>query len=247
MLSTKIHTDFRQYMLEANDHSFEALLLTPQKFTKALVVLIHGYNRFGAWEMFWPARRMLLEGFAVILPSQLGFGESRGYRDYCGPSTVDGIHTLIQKIAQENGQLNKLKIALWGISRGATVASLMVGKYPTTYTSSILQAGIYDMKADYEWKNKDIGIKNNIEMETGATDEAFAKRSAINLVEQIQTPLLIMHGGKDDVISANQARAFVSALQSEHELIILEEKGHKISGPNEINKYVIPFLQKHLI
>lgn len=241
---------FFQYIDEdENKKSMEALLLLPEEGQpNALVVLIHGFNKFGAWEHIFQAQRLSAKGYAVLLPSQFGFGKSTGPGDYCGKRTVDAIATMIAHVANEQSILHK-NIIVRGASRGAIVVSMLMVRYPDLMGGVILEAGAYDMKKDYEWKGKDAAIKANMEKEMTLNDESFRDRSAYFLAEQIAVPLLLMHGRKDETISVEQAETFsqrLTDLNKKHQMVILEDKGHHIGGPDIERTYILPFIEECL-
>ena len=235
----------KQYKIQISDKSEMEGLFLPIEEPMAFVVLIHGFNRFGAWEMLWRSRQLVQEGYAVLLPSQIGFGESRGPKDYCGPATVQGVHSLVQEVIDKNPKLADVPVILWGASRGAIVGGLLVGIHPDFYAAGVLQAGAYDFKADIEWEHKNPDIKQNMIDESGGTDEAYTQRSALQYASAITTPLLIMHGMQDDTIDYKQSEEFAHALNGEKELVLLEHAGHRISSPVEVRDYVLPFLAKY--
>ena len=216
--------------------------------TRSLIVFVHGFNRFGAWELLWQTRRFVANGYAVFLPSQTGFGGSLGERDYCGPNTVDRMYDLITFFEEKSGQ-SFVKTIVWGASRGALVATSLLVKDNQLFDAGILQAGIYDFRADYEWEDKNEEMKKNIGTEAGLDEKSFVSRSPIFKVDEIQCPLLLMHGVEDDIISCEQTKMFSKALASagkDYEMVLLENQGHQISSPVNNKKYVYPFLEKIL-
>ena len=249
MISKKALPLFQYIDEDNNKKSSEALLMLPEegKFD-ALVVLIHGFNKFGAWEQLFQAQRLVAKGYAALLPSQFGFGKSTGPGDYCGARTVDAIAAIIAHVASEQ-HIPHERIIVRGASRGAIISSMILVKYPSLIGGVILEAGAYDMKKDYEWKGKDPAIKANMEKEMTIDDESFHDRSAYFFVEQIAAPVLLMHGRKDETISVEQAEAFsrrLTEFDKKHQLVILEEKGHHIGGPDMDRIYILPFIEQCL-
>ena len=57
------------------DKKIESLFLRAKRINAALVVMVHGYNRHGAWEVLHPfAYDLWNRGYSILLPSQIGFG-----------------------------------------------------------------------------------------------------------------------------------------------------------------------------
>ncbi len=226
----------------------EGLLFMPVAGDKEvpLVVQIHGFNTFGAWELIFQSRRLVDKGFAVLLVSQLGFGGSKGPRDYCGPLTVSMVAELVQETLNNRSFKS---VGVWGFSRGAIVASILLVKYPALFQAGILQSGVYDFAKDANNKDKPSDILENVISETGGTPEAYAERSSIINMEQLQCPVLIIHGENDEIISSDQARMLserLSAVGKEHTLIIVPKSGHHLSGPAHFKERILPFLLKNL-
>ena len=67
--------------------------------------------------------------------------------------------------------------------------------------------------------------------------EEYQKRSAINFVEQIKTPLIIIHSTGDASVPYAQAQEFVEALETNGktvEFITREDKSHSITSSDEL-------------
>lgn len=235
---------FSQSLIDFEGKRVELLSLGDCPADKT-IVLIHGFNKFGAWEMLLPAYRLHRSGYCVLLPSQAGFGASDGPRDFCGPQTIHGTGNAITQILNGQG-----KAALWGISRGAIVAGQLTALYPTLFSSVVLQAGAYDLEKDYNWESKSAEIKENMSLETeGASKEALRSRSLIHVVEKVEVPALVLHGKKDESISVGQAydlQKRLEELKKESELVTFQEKGHHLSSPELRKKYILPFIEKYL-
>lgn len=231
-----------------NEETFEGLYL-PTDSPRGLVVFIHGHNTFGAWELLFQSQRLLKEGYAVFLPSQAGFGGSRAKRDYCGPRTVAAVEKLFEHLLAANSDLESLPVQVWGISRGATVAAkFAVGKHSGRVVSAILQSGVYDHEKNYLDPKKPEKIRKNILTETGGEASELKKRSFIFDVDQVNVPLLIIHGENDENVDVNQAYALHTELKSankDYELRIIQGAGHILSGPTHFRELILPFLRTH--
>ncbi|HYF10113.1 MAG TPA: alpha/beta fold hydrolase [Candidatus Paceibacterota bacterium] len=231
----------------------EGLILFPEQKEgekSPLVVFIHGHNTGGGWELLAPAQRMTKRGYAVLMPSQIGFGLSTGKRDYCGPKTVAAIAKLIEAVLAEYPQsLDPNKVVVWGVSRGATVASALVVDHPALFAAGILVSGVYDMEMNAGWSGKDPEILRNLVEETGGTPEAYRLRSSVGRMNSLRCPLLILHGDSDDVVSVEQALLLdrkLLELGKEHETVVVKGGRHHIGGPAISREYVFPFLERIL-
>ena len=143
--------------------------------------------------------------------------------------------------------VDKRKVGLWGISRGAIVAASLAVTKPELFAAGILQSGAYDIKALLN--NIQIeGIRENYYEEAGKSDEAIKERSTILKMEKLSCPTLILHGEKDDRYPAEQIRLLdkkLTELNKEHETVILPDADHFITRQTR-REYTLPFLKKHL-
>jgi dipeptidyl-peptidase 4 len=200
--------------------------------TKKAIVHIHGFNGSGAWEKTWDAKRMVEHGYVAILPSQMGFGDSFGTRDYCGPKTVKAIVDGLKDVCAKHG-LTSDDIVIWGHSRGAIVTATIATDYPDTASAYICASGAYDAILNQADPKRDQGMKDNVVKETfGASADAMAERSPVLRVQSVTKPILLIHGDADDVISVDQTYLFEKALNEagkKVEVKILEGVGHRVA------------------
>ncbi|HEY1037739.1 MAG TPA: alpha/beta fold hydrolase [Candidatus Paceibacterota bacterium] len=231
----------------------ETLILTSEKISAAgrtpekIVVFIHGFNKFGAWENIHSGNRLVENGYMAALPSQMGFGGSEGERDYCGPKTVRAIVDSVQMIANEHG-LTSDDIVIWGVSRGAIITSLIATKYPDLAAGYICQAGAYDFLKNHNDPARPQDMKENVIKETNGDVEGAARdRSAIFDVERITKPLLVLHGDADDMINVEQAYLFEAALKvagKTYEMHIVPGGTHHIS--RQVSQIGLDFVKRTL-
>jgi dipeptidyl aminopeptidase/acylaminoacyl peptidase len=103
------------------------------------------------------------------------------------------------------------KVALYGYSRGAIVASMVATLEPTVAAVE-LGAGAYNF---FNWYPTPLrGIDANIGREAGTSADAFRARSAIYHVDKMKTPILLLHSAQDERIPVRQAEAFAEKLQA---------------------------------
>lgn len=126
--------------------------------------------------------------------SQPGYGASDGPPDYCGPKTQMAISDTIEFFRQRSFVDNR-RLALIGYSRGAICASCVATR-EKSLAAVVLGAGFYDFESYYKAAPK--GIKQAIEHEAGLGTQVFQDRSALINAEKIQSPILILHGQRDE-------------------------------------------------
>jgi dipeptidyl aminopeptidase/acylaminoacyl peptidase len=111
----------------------------------------------------------------------------------------------------------------------------------------VLGAGIYDFKRAYD-EVKIEGIRQNMERETGMTEEAIRERSSVLQMEKLKCPVLILHGEKDLNVPVTQAfllRDRLTALKKDFEIQTFPDKEHGI-GPQNLYQYSLDFLKRKL-
>lgn len=231
---------------ESDGVELEGLIFKPNQSGKFPgIIFIHGHMS-SCWDSSLTGYFLSKSGFAVFLPSQMGYGLSGGKSDYVGPKTVEGIIDGIKMFLDEPF-VDRNKIGIWGISRGATAAALIATKEASIFKVAIFQSGAYEMKKNYD-STRIEGMRENIEKEAGTTNTAFRERSPLYDMEKINFPTLILHGEKDENISVEQAHLLdqeLNRLGKTHKTVIIPEAPHFISRQTR-RQFVFPFLEKEL-
>jgi len=214
-----------------------------------VVLFIHGHQeqvRNGGEAFVRTGRLGIIasRGYVAASLSQPGYGNSDGPPDFCGPFTQDAALVAIDFLRKQSF-VNPHKVALYGYSRGATVAS-MVATRDSQLAAIVLGAGAYDFFSWYPTPLR--GIDGNIRVEAGTSAEAFRDRSAIYHVEMIKAPVLLLHGGQDERIPVRQAEAFFEKLKIigvAVDLKIFPSAMHSIPIDEQYRE-IYPFLQQSL-
>lgn len=185
-------------------------------------------------------------GFASMTISTPGFGKTELKGDFLGENTIKGYIEGYKKFREETF-VDKNKLGIFGYSRGAIAASLMITELKDV-KATVLGGGIYDLKKAYDELTIE-GIKENIKAETGgASEEAFKERSAIFLAKKIKSSVLIIHGEKDLNAPTNQAYLLRDELKKSNkdvELQIIAGQDHRIGGSNFL-QLVVDFFSRKL-
>jgi dipeptidyl aminopeptidase/acylaminoacyl peptidase len=235
--------EYVRFAAEAGDQ--EVILGWPDRRPAPGVLALHGHmsHCFHMLPWAWP---LLQAGYAVCLPSLVGYGMSDGEPDYCGPRTCEAAVAALDLFRAEPALDGR--IALWGVSRGAIVASQLVVR-GCRVEAAVLQSGIYDLEQFYASPACVGRLRANIERETGgATAGALRERSAVHLARPgtiVAARTLVLHGAEDDVEQAEALATNLAQLGADHELRIVEGAGHAL-GLGAVADYVVPFLQRAL-
>jgi dipeptidyl aminopeptidase/acylaminoacyl peptidase len=213
------------------------------------VLFIHGHQeqaRNGGEEYVRVGRLgiMARRGYVAAAVSQPGYGNSDGPPDYCGPFTQGAVLVALDFLRKQPF-VNPNKVALYGYSRGAIVASMVATRDPQL-AAVVLGGGAYDF---FSWHPTRIsGIDSNIRAEAGTSPEAFRARSAIYHADRVKAPVLLLHGAIDERVYWGQAAAFAEKLKANGvpvRIKIFPNAAHGIPIP-QLWGEIYPFLGEHL-
>ena len=214
------------------DGPFPALLLIPGHATTARDWIPNGLTYARA-------------GYAGVAISQPNYGRSEGPGDYVGPKTIKTLTAGYRRFQREPF-VDAKRMGIVGYSRGGMAASLLAVQLDDV-KAVVLGAGIYDFRKAHD-EVKIEGIRQNMERETGMTDEAIKERSSVLQMEKLRCPVLILHGEKDNNVPVSQAlllRDRLTALKKDFEIQIFPDKEHGI-GPQNLYNYSLDFLKRKL-
>lgn len=195
-----------------------------------LVVFLHGgptsacYPVFDARIQFWTQR-----GFAVAdlnYRGSTGFG--RAYRQLLhqqwGIAEVEDVCALVRYLIAQD-QVNPQQMCVRGASAGGYTALLAIAASPDFAAAASLY-GVSDPEALRKVTHKFEG--DYLDWLLGSS-EHFAARAPLELVAQINTPVIFFQGGRDVVVVPEQTADMVSALQQQGVTVdchIYPEEGH---------------------
>lgn len=185
------------------------------------------------------------QGFASMTIGTPGFGKTELKADFLGENTINAFVEGYKRFKRESF-VDKNKLGIFGYSRGAIAASLMITKLKDV-KATVLGGGIYDLKKAYDEITIE-GIKENIKVETGGSEKAFKERSAIFLAKKINSSVLIIHGEKDLNAPTSQAyllRDELKRLNKDVELQIIAGQDHRIGG-RDFTQLVVDFFSRKL-
>ncbi|OVE83532.1 S9 family peptidase [Natronolimnobius baerhuensis] len=235
---------------------------TPEQFTGAsypAMIHLHGGPRSQIYPTIDPFREYYLEqGFARLEPN---FRGSSGYgKEYLGLDDVekrpDGIRD-VEAAADwlsEKNSINSDQILLSGISYGGFLVLAAMTRWPEKFAGGLAISPIVDFETYL--KNTGPWRRELREAEYGSLDEhreLLEDLSPITDVENIQSPLLIVHGENDSRIPINQVRQFAKQAKDQNipvETLFIPDVGHRIDDRAhriEICKRATDFFETHLL
>lgn len=224
-----------------------------------LVVLVHGgpISR-DYWGFDSEVQMLANEGYAVLqvnFRGSDGFGndfQAQGYQRWGSLIQEDIISSA--KWAQKHDAISDDKACIMGASFGgysAVQASLISGNY---FTCAIASMGVYRLDDLYK-KGRAADIfwgDLSLEKQIGNDKEKLALYSPINHLHKLNTPLLLIHGEKDEVTPIEQLRdmtAKLDELKKPYDLHLFSNEGHGLELEESRIAYyqkIASFLRQHL-
>ena len=234
-----------KYDYVSNDLTVEAVSFHPAgEGPFPGVLMIPGFQRT-ALDLIPLGVALAREGIAGVGISQPGFGQSQGKADYVGPNTLKVLKEGFEKFKREP-YVNRNKLGIYGFSRGGMAASLLIVQLDDI-DAAVLGAGVYDFKKAHD-ETKIEGIRQNMELESGWTEEAIRQRSSVLKMKNLKCPVLILHGEKDENVPVTQAyllRDRLTELKKEFEIKLFPGRPHGI-GP-EVTTMTVDFFKRRLL
>jgi len=212
-------------------------------FPKSAIIFVHGIG--GCKEHFLNLSKSLIEvGIESILIDSRAHGKSGGQFCTYGYKEKNDISSVIDFIKTKN---DSLPIGIWGNSMGGAIAiqalendnRIEFGIIESTFTS--LEKIIYDYQKSFTYG---IGLKPlcNIAISEAGKIADFKPDlvKPIYSVQQIEQPILIAHGKRDDKIKFKYGEQLFDNLKSkDKKFIAIEDGGHynlnEKGGPSYIN------------
>jgi dipeptidyl aminopeptidase/acylaminoacyl peptidase len=244
----------------------EGLLIKPRNFTTAVrypvLVDLHGgppevhSNTFRATalqnDQLWASR-----GWVVFLPNprgSAGYGEAflrANLRDWGGGDYRDILSGVDHLVA--NGIADPDKLAVRGVSYGGYLVAWTISQ-TDRFKAASMRAGITNLAAMYGSSNIPTFVASYLGgYPTNANRENYAARSPMTFVDNVITPVLVLHGRNDETVPATQASEFYRALSDRRktaELVWYPREGHGIYGyyhQRDVVRREYEWINKHTI
>jgi dipeptidyl aminopeptidase/acylaminoacyl peptidase len=208
-----------------------------------LVVNPHGGPRARDAKEFDVRTQMLVSrGFSVLQVNYRGSsGRGREFVealiDDWGGAEQGDVATVAEHVIETNDWIDDDRVVVFGGSYGGYSAYWQLVQYPELYDAGIAWIGVTDLRDMYE--NTMAHFRTELmEKYLGTPEEnpdRYEERSPITHVENLDAPLLIVHGVNDRRVPVSQARLFRDALEeagceegktADYEYRELGEEGH---------------------
>jgi dipeptidyl aminopeptidase/acylaminoacyl peptidase len=237
----------------------------PRERAPALVVYPHG-GPFGVRDVwgFDPAVQFLASrGYAVLqvdFRGSTGYGrehERAGYRRW-GLEMQDDVTDAVTW-AVESGQVDGRRICIYGAGYGGYSALMGLIRTPKLYRCAIDYGGPVDLGLLYRTNVANHGADEaasqwwRMTLGDPETDkERFFDTSPISHIDQIDSPLLVIHGQLDDRVSIEHYKRLTNALEragKDFDFLVKQYAGygyHAEANQIELYRKIQPFLARYL-
>ena len=228
----------------------DGLLVLPPGKTRddgpfPLVTLVHG-GPYGRWpdslQLSWvfPGQWLAANGYAVFLPNPRGgMGHGHAFAASVAGSVgeddyADVISGLDRLVAESVADPERLGIGGW--SQGGFMAAWAIGQ-TDRFKAAVMGAGVSDWgmmvaESDVQHFEAECGGSTGWE---GPGPHRHDELSPISYATNISTPVLILHGEKDERVPVSQGRYLARALrefQRPFELVVYPREPHGIRERN---------------
>ncbi len=212
---------------------------------RALAIVVHGFKGFKDWGFFpWLAQQLTAHRVAVCRfnMSHSGIGDDPESFDrldlFADDTYSQQLADLRAVVAHAQSQLPELPVFLLGHSRGGGIAILGardVAKLRGVIAwSPISTVDRWDDAIKREWRergfidNVNTRTKQNMRMSTRILDDYEASASRLNILdaaEALTVPLLVVHGGRDESVAADEGRR-IASLANDASIAIIPRASH---------------------
>jgi len=183
-------------------------------------------------------------GYVVLASQYRGYEGGTGTDMYGGDDISDVIRLI--DISEELDFTKKSGVYMVGVSRGGMMTYIACRMDDRIKAAAVL-VGVSDMKAFYlEHDAGGAQLRRYIGQLFGGSPadlpEPYLERSAVLWADEIDVPLLIIHGGESDLnVRTSQAIGMAEKLEEcgkEYKLVIYEDMGHNFV------KYYVPIFKE---
>ena len=245
----------------ADGLTLSGLLTTPAKGTGPwpMVVNPHGgpHGR-DAWTYDGEAQLLASRGYAVLkvdFRGSTGYGKAfmeSGYGEW-GRKMQDDV-TAATRWAIEQKIADPSRICIYGGSYGAYAAMMGPLREPGLYRCAAGAYGVYDLELIKKWGDirRSRWGKRYLDRTLGTDAGMLARHSPARRAKELELPLFVAHGGRDDRASPEHYRAMTAALDRAGVSYASYYKSYEAHGMYDDENYagladaLLAFLAKHL-
>ncbi|MFR6247583.1 MAG: alpha/beta hydrolase [Romboutsia timonensis] len=241
------------YITSSDNLKLHAYEVKNENKTDKWAIVVHGYTSEGKL-LSSKAKHLYNMGYNVLVPDLRSHGSSEG--DYIGMGWHDRLDIIdwINYIVKNNPNS---EIALHGTSMGSATVLMVSGeKLPSNVKAIVADCGYTSVYDEFSYQLKQLfnlpafPIMNFSDVVTHIrAGYCLNDASAINQVKKSTTPILYIHGDKDDFVPYYMMDELYNATNSEKEKLTIEGGEHANSdlvNPKLYWSTVNSFLEKYI-
>lgn len=219
-------------------HSYKVINENP---TDKWAITVHGYTSEGV-NMSSYAKKYYDMGYNILIPDLRGHASSEG--NYIGMGWDDRLDVInwINELLKEN---KNAEIVLHGVSMGAATVSMVSGeKLPNNVKAIVADCGYTTVWDQFAYQLDDLFSLPEfpilqVSSLVGQIRAGYSIKdaSAIDQVKKSETPILYIHGDKDDFVPYFMMEELYNATSSEKEMLTIKDAGHAKSSEVDPKNY----------
>ena len=242
-----------KYLTTDDNLKLHAYEVKQENKTNKWAIVIHGYTSEGKL-LSSKAKHLYNMGYNILIPDLRGHGTSQG--DYIGMGWDDRLDIIdwINYIVDSN---SNSEIALHGTSMGAATVLMVSGEnLPSNVKAIIADCGYTSVYDEFKYQLKELfnlpafPVLNVSDIVTHIrAGYCLNNASAINQVKKSKTPILYIHGDKDDFVPYYMMDELYNATSSKKEKLTIKGGEHANSdlvNPKLYWSTVDEFLEKYI-
>lgn len=242
-----------KYITSSDNLKLHAYEVKNENKTDKWAIVVHGYTSEGKL-LSSKAKHLYNMGYNVLVPDLRSHGTSEG--NYIGMGWHDRLDIIdwINYIVKNNPNS---EIALHGTSMGSATVLMVSGeKLPSNVKAIVADCGYTSVYDEFSYQLKQLfnlpafPIMNFSDVVTHIrAGYCLNDASAINQVKKSTTPILYIHGDKDDFVPYYMMDELYNATNSEKEKLTIEGGEHANSdlvNPKLYWSTVNSFLEKYI-
>ena len=243
----------------AGGRSYHAALIRPKDFQagRSYPVIVYVYGGPGATVVSANARRYLRQqwiadqGFIVVCAD--GRGTPRRGREWERATSYNLIDapladqvSALQALGEEYGELDMSRVGIYGWSFGGYFSAMAVARRPDVFHAGVAGAPVID------WRDYDTHYTERYMGRPQDNPQGYEDCSVLSYADQLERPLLLIHGTTDDNVYFTHTLKMHDALfraGKPHELLVLPGFTHMVSEPEvtmRLYERIVRFFRKHL-
>ena len=232
----------KQVEVKANDNiTLRGTEYLNQEETNKWAIILHGY-RSNPSSVLTIGEHFSEKGYNVLIPSMRACADSEG--EYVGMGWLDkeDLKCWINLIIEEN---KNAEIILHGSSMGAAAVLMASGdELPANVKNIIADSGytsvwdIFASEAKARFNLPEFPVLNMFQIVANRKAKYDIKEaSSLEQVKKSKTPILFIHGDKDDFVPEYMCEKLYDATNCKKEKIIIHGAGHTDGKYREPEKY----------